>query len=350
MMVDIVLLSKICEIPGAPGYESKIRNFILDVIKPYADEVKVDNLGNVIALKKGQTNKKVMSAAHMDEISFIVTHIEEGGFVRFHTLGGFDPKTLTAQRVIIHGKQDVMGVMGCKPIHTMTAEEQNKPTKIHDYFIDTGRSSKDLKEIIGIGDVITRERSLIEMGNCINAKSLDNRISVYILIETLKKLQNQVIPYDFYAVFTVQEEVGLRGATTAASAIQPDYAIALDVTVASDMPGLQPHEYITSLGKGTAIKVMDGSVICDYRMVEYMKKVAIEKNVTYQMEVLTAGGTDTAPLQRSGMGGSIAGAISIPTRYLHQVIEMCEKDDVIASINLLTHCITDITNFDWSHK
>jgi endoglucanase len=188
------------------------------------------------------------------------------------------------------------------------------------------------------------------MGNCINAKSLDNRISVYILLETLKKLQNQEIPYDFYGVFTVQEEVGLRGATTAANALHPDFSIALDVTVASDMPGLQPYEFITSLGKGTAIKVMDGSVICDYRMVDFLTKTATDVNIPHQMEVLTAGGTDTAALQRAGNGGSIAGAISIPTRYLHQVIEMVNKDDVLNSVELLYHAICKIDQHDWNHK
>jgi putative aminopeptidase FrvX len=349
-MIDIALLAKICELPGAPGYESKIRNFIIEQVTPLCNSVYTDNLGNVIALKKGKENKKVMSAAHMDEISFIVTHIEEGGFVRFHTLGGFDPKTLTAQRVIIHGKEDIIGVMGTKPIHTMSAEERNKTVKTTDFFIDTGRSTEELKQLIQVGNVITRERGLIEMGNCINAKSLDNRISVYILLETLKKLQNQEIPYDFYGVFTVQEEVGLRGATTAANALHPDFSIALDVTVASDMPGLQPYEFITSLGKGTAIKVMDGSVICDYRMVDFLTKTATDVNIPHQMEVLTAGGTDTAALQRAGNGGSIAGAISIPTRYLHQVIEMVNKDDVLNSVELLYHAICKIDQHDWNHK
>ena len=348
--MDIKLLSKICAIPGAPGYESRIRNFVIEEVRPYCDVIEVDKLGNVIAVKKGKDPKKVMSAAHMDEISFIVTHIEEGGFVRFHTLGGFDPKTLTAQRVIIHGREDVVGVMGTKPIHTMSPEERTKPVKTTDFFIDTGRSTEELKSLVSVGDVITRERELIELGNCINSKSMDNRISVFILIETLKKLQNVAIPYDFYAVFTVQEEVGIRGATTAANGIHPDFAIALDVTVASDMPGLQPFEFITSLGKGTAIKVMDGSVICDYRMVDFMKKTASKYNIPHQMEILTAGGTDTAALQRAGNGGAVAGAISIPTRYLHQVIEMCHKDDVIHSIDLLCHVLCELDQYDWNHK
>ena len=348
--INIPLLSKICEIPGAPGFEQKIRSFIIDEIKDYVDEIKTDAMGNVMAIKKGKGDKKVMIAAHMDEISFIVTHIDENGFIRFHTLGGFDAKTLTAQRVIIHGREDIIGVMGTKPIHVLTPEEKAKPPKNTDFFIDTGLPEEKVKELVTIGDPITRERSLIEMGECINSKSLDNRISVYILIEALKRLKGKEVPYDVYGVFTVQEEVGLRGAMTAASGIDPDFGIALDVTLAYDLPGAAPHEMISSLGKGTAIKVMDGSTICDYRMVSYMKEVAKKHNIEYQLEVLTAGGTDTAGVQRFSKGGSIAGAISIPTRYLHQVIEMSHKKDILLSIDLLTACLTDIGEYNWQFK
>lgn len=350
MKIDISLLSELCKVPGAPGHESLIRNFVINQVKPLVDELHVDALGNIIAIRKGSTAKKVAVAAHIDEIGFIVTHIEDNGFLRFHTLGGFDPKTLTAQRVIIHGKQDVLGVMGCKPIHVMTAEEKNHPPKISDYFIDTGLSTGELKELVSVGDVITRERSLVCMGDCINAKSLDNRVSVYILIETLKQLKDTALPYDLLAIFTVQEEVGIRGATTAASGYKPDFAIALDVTVASDVPGLQAHEYITTLGKGTAIKVMDTATICDYRMVSYLKQTANAHDINYQLEVLTGGGTDTAAMQRSGAGGAIAGAISIPTRYLHQVIEMCHSKDVIDTISLLKASIINMDKFDWAHR
>ena len=210
-MKNIKLLSEICQAPGAPGHEQKIREVVLREVKPLVDEIKIDNMGNVVAIKRGRKRKKVMVAAHMDEIGFIVTHIDKKGFVYFHTLGGFDPKTLTAQRVIIHGKEDVMGVMGGKPIHLMSVADRSKPPKISDYFIDTGRTKKQLDKLISVGDTITRERQLIEMGDCINCKSLDNRISVFILIETLRNIKTPP-PYDLYSVFTVQEEIGIRGA------------------------------------------------------------------------------------------------------------------------------------------
>lgn len=346
--MDIKLLKKICELPGAPGFENRIRDFIKGQLEGIVDDMEVDAMGNLVAIRKGETDQCLMLAAHMDEISFIVTGIDDSGFIRFHTLGGFDPKTLTAQRVIVHGKKDIIGVMGCKPIHIMTPEERNKVVQIKEYFIDTGMSADEVKEIVSIGDPITRERELIEMGDCVNSKSIDNRVSVFIQLETLKRLKGKKLPYDVYAVFTVQEEIGLRGAIAASSAINPDYAINLDTTIANDIPGAASHEMITKMGEGTAIKIMDRMTVCDQRMVRYMKQVAAEENIKHQVEVLTMGGTDTAGMQRHAIGGSIAGAISIPTRYIHQVIEMAHKTDIETSIDLLYHCILKMDQFDWS--
>tara|TARA_B110000259_G_scaffold29255_1_gene31394 strand:- start:4517 stop:5560 length:1044 start_codon:yes stop_codon:yes gene_type:complete len=346
-MIDIKLLSEICETAGAPGFENRVRKLVLREIEFLVDEFSIDNLGNVTAIKRGvDSSKKVMLGAHMDEIGFIVTHIDEEGFVRFHTLGGFDPKTLTAQRVIIHGKKDLMGVMGSKPIHVMTPEERNKVPKTTDYFIDMGMNKEEVEKYVEIGNPITRERELIEMGDCVNCKSIDNRISVYILIEVLKQLKT--VPYDVYAVFTVQEEVGLRGANVSALNINPDFGFGIDTTIAFDVPGAAAHEKVTELGKGTAIKIMDSQTICDHRMVSFMKKTADKNNITWQPEILTAGGTDTAGIQRMTPGGSIAGAVSIPTRHIHQSIEMANKKDIKGSIDILVACLTEIDTYDWS--
>lgn len=351
--MNIPLLKEICETPGAPGFESEIRNLILRELKDMSATTEVDNLGNVIVRIKGTKpeadRKKVMAAAHMDEIGFIVTHIDDKGFVRFHTLGGFDPKTLTAQRVIIHGTEKLVGVMGSKPIHVMSPEERNKGVKTTDFFIDLGLPKEEVEKYIQVGNPITRDRELIEMGDCINCKSLDNRISVYLLLEALKELESKGIEDDFYGVFTVQEEVGLRGAAVATHSINPDFGFGIDTTIAFDVPGAAPHEYITSLGKGVAVKIMDSSAISDYRMVEFMKKTAIENDIQWQPEILTAGGTDTASIQRSGKNGSIAGAISIPTRHIHQVIEMVNKNDVKGGIDLLVVCASTISTHNWSN-
>jgi endoglucanase len=350
--LNISLLASICERPGAPGFEQPVRELILKSIQGLADEVTVDSLGNILAIQRGKdSSKKVMVPAHMDEIGFIVTHIDNDGFVRFHTLGGFDPKTLTSQRVLIHGKnKTLLGVMGSKPIHVMTAEERGKTPQIQDYFIDLGLKKEDVVKHIAVGDSITRERALVEMGDCVNCKSLDNRVAVFILIETLRKLKGKKLPYDFYGVFTVQEEVGLRGATTAAHYLDPDFGICLDTTIAYDVPGNRDFDKITKLGDGTAIKIMDGSVICDYRMVEYMKGIATKNKIKHQMEILTAGGTDTGAIQRMAKNGAICGAVSIPTRHIHQTIETCHKEDIQLSIDLLSVCIEGLDKFDWSFK
>src|SRR6185369_6797845 len=284
MSLNISLLKEICETPGTSGYEQKIREVVLREIKSLVDEISVDNMGNVTAVKKGKQPKRAMVAAHMDEIGFIVTHIDDKGFLRFHTLGGFDPKTLTAQRVIVHGKKDLIGVMGSKPIHIMTDEERTKPVKITDFFIDLGIPRKEVDKYINIGNPITRQRELIEMGECVNCKSIDNRVSVFILIETLRRLKK--VPYDVYGVFTVQEEVGLRGASVAAHHIEPDFGFGLDTTIAYDVPGAQAHEKVTVLGGGAAIKIMDSSTICDYRMVAFMKKTADKNKIKWQPEIL----------------------------------------------------------------
>lgn len=341
------LLKEICETAGVPGFENRIRDLVIREVKPLVDELKVDRMGNVIAIKRSgkEDAKKVMVAAHMDEIGFIVSHIDDNGFLHFHPLGGFDPKTLTAQRVIVHGKEDLVGVMGSKPIHIMDAEERKKPPVLKDYFIDMGMPKEEVEKYISVGDPVSRERELIEMGNCVNCKSLDNRVSVFILIEALRRLENP--SEDVYAVFTVQEEVGIRGAMVATHGIDPEFGIGLDTTIAFDTPGSKPQEQVTQLGKGVAVKIMDASAICDPRMVRFMKKLATENNLTWQSELLPAGGTDTAGLQRMSKNGCIAGAISIPTRHIHQVIEMCDKGDIEGAIELLRLCLVHIGEYDW---
>lgn len=351
MSINVALLKQICEVPGVPGHEQKVRELVSKELNGIADSITVDNMGNLIALKKGKSSEKpVMAAAHMDEIGFIVSHIDDNGFLRFHPLGGFDPKTLTAQRVVIHGKKDVVGVMGTKPIHLMSPEERGKSLQLTDFFIDLGMKKEEVVKIVEVGNVVTRDRELIEMGDCVNCKSLDNRVAVFILIETLKELKGQDIPYDFYGVFTVQEEVGIRGAQVAAHHVNPHFSFCIDTTIAFDTPGAKPEEQVTKLGEGVAIKVMDASAICDYRMVKYMKELANNNNMKWQNELLPAGGTDTAGMQRMAKYGTIAGAVSIPTRHIHSVIEMAHKEDIKGNIDLLKLCVSKLDTYDWSFK
>lgn len=348
MALNLDLLKQICAAPGVSGFERRIRELIHEEVKGLADEVRIDNMGNLLAIRKGKGDKRVMVAAHMDEIGFIVNHVDEKGFVRFLPLGGFDPKTLTAQRVIIHGREDVLGITGSKPIHIMKAEERSKVVPLSDYFIDTGLPKAEVDKLVSVGDPISRAQEMSVLGDCVTSKSLDNRISVFILIEALRKLQGLDLPYDLYATFTVQEEVGLRGAMGAVGHIDPDFGFGLDVTIAYDVPGSTPQEAVTNLGEGTAIKVLDGSVISDYRMVNYLKELAKEEGIPHQLELLPAGGTDTAAVQRYGNKGAVAGALSIPLRNMHQSTEVVHQGDVQATIDLLTAALRKLDTYNWA--
>ncbi len=351
--MNIKLFKDLCEATGAPGFEYAIRDLIISEMTPLADEITVDNIGNVTALIKGKSSEQtIMCAAHMDEIGFIVRHIDDNGFIRILPLGGFDPKTLTAQRVIVHGKKDLPGCMGVKPIHVMSPEERTKMPAVTDYVVDLGMSKEEVEKYVSIGDSITRVGDMIEMGDCLNVKSIDNRGGCYLLIEAIRaiKAAGKTPDYDLYAVFSVQEEVGLRGAQAATLAIAPTFAFALDVTIAFDTPGSGAHDKCTVLGKGTAVKVYDGTLITDSRMVKFMTALCEENNIPYQLELLAAGGTDAGAMQKFTAGGAITGAISIPVRNVHQSIEMAHKTDIQASVDLLEACFTSLDRWDWSWK
>ena len=345
------LFKELCEATGAPGFEYEIRELIIREMKPLADSVSIDNIGNVTCLIRGKSSeKKIVCAAHMDEIGFIVRHIDDQGFIRILPLGGFDPKTLTAQRVIVHGSKDLPGCMGVKPIHVMTPDERTKMPALTDYVVDLGMPKDEVEKYVSIGDSITRIGDLIEMGDCLNVKSIDNRGGCYMLIEAVRAIRKarQLPDYDLYAVFSVQEEVGLRGAQAATLELQPDFAFALDTTIAFDTPGSGAHDKCTVLGKGAAVKVYDGTLITDARMVKYMTALCEEKKIPHQLELLAAGGTDAGALQKYTAGGSITGAVSIPVRNVHQSIEMAHKVDVQACVDLLAACLTSLSRWDWS--
>ncbi|WP_291481851.1 M20/M25/M40 family metallo-hydrolase [Cyclonatronum sp.] len=342
LKIDFDLLKKICETPGAPGFEDPVREVVADALSGVADELRTDGMGNLIVRKKGGS-RKVMAAAHLDEISLISTGVDKNGFIRFHTLGGFDAKSLLNQRVIVHGKQDLPGIIGGKAPHTQSDEEKKRTPKTTELFIDCGLSEQEVSAVVPVGTPITRSQVLSRIGNNLSCKSLDNRISVYILIEALKRAT--VTGVDFYAVFTVQEEVGLRGARVAAHAIQPEVGLALDVTLANDLPGADTHQKISILGEGTAIKVMDGSVICTPKLVAFTEALARERDIAHQRELLTAGGTDTAALQYlTGVGAQVT-CISTPTRYLHTTVESCNVADVLSGIRLTQAFIEQIHTY-----
>ncbi len=336
MAINLPLLKELCEIPGAPGHEERVREIVIRELEPLCDSIEVDGIGNVVAVKKGSEEGRFMVSGHMDEISFMVSHIGDTGFLHFVPLGGFDPKTLTAQRVIVHGREDLLGVMGSKPIHIMTDEDRKKTLRLEDFTIDLGMPVEKVKELVRVGDVVTREREIVPMGDLINGKSFDDRVGVFVMIEGLRAAKNNRM--DVYAVGSAQEEIGIRGAMVAARNIDPDLGIALDVTLANDVPFVEPHLYVSKLGEGVAIKAYDGSVVPNWKLRDRMRELSEERKIPHQMEVLPRGGTDTAAIQRGGKGAA-AGCISVPTRYVHSVIETVHPDDVDAAIQLMAALI-----------
>jgi endoglucanase len=227
----------------------------------------------------------------------------------------------------------------------MTPAERSKAPKLDDYFIDTGLPKEEVEKFVSVGDSVTRVQETIEIGDCVNGKSIDNRLSVFALIEVVKRIEKT--PHDFYAVFSVQEEVGVRGAEVAAKYINPDFSIVLDTTIANDLPGQPGKNHISKLGSGAAIKLMDGSFICDIRMVDFLKTTADRNDISWQTDLINMrGGTNGGMLQRAGVTGSIAGGISFPTRYLHQTTETAHKTDIQAVIDL---CVAAIETLDKHH-
>lgn len=335
------LLKTLSELPGAPGREERVREFIESQVREYADEVRTDVMGNLICRKKpasGATDaERVMIACHMDEIAFYVRRIDDDGFIRVHNLGGFDTRNLFARRVRIQTREgeEIIGNLnpGGRPLHIASKEDQNKIPKIHEFFVDTGLSADDLRGKVRPGDPVTLIQDFVEMGDLVSGKCLDNRVACWVgirLLEALKKTN-----YDLYVVFTVQEEVGLRGATTSGYDIDPDIGIAVDTTLAVDTPGVPSEEQITELGKGVAIKVLDSYSVSHKDLVDAFIELAESREIPHQYEVLPMGGTDAGALQRA-RSGSKAITLSIPTRYIHTVTETVHRDDLKATVDILT--------------
>ena len=318
------VLKMLVETPGPSGSEHLIRSRIEEAIRDHVDEVYTDALGNLIAKNGSKTEggKRVMISSHVDEIGLMVTHVDENGFARFITIGGVSPYTCIGGRVLfMNGTQGVIG---------MERLDKDEHPSLEKLFIDTGATSKEDSKV-GVGDVCGFERPFMNLGKRLVAKSMDDRAAVAVAVEALKAVKKT--PNEIYFVFSVQEEVGLRGAITAAYGVDPEVGIAVDVTRTGDTP--KGVKMDVALGKGPAIKVRDSSFIADPRVVNWMVNEAEAQGLPYQMEVLEAGGTDGAAIQRT-RAGVPAGCLSIPCRYIHSPSEMVDVDDMQQCVNLLT--------------
>jgi len=325
------LIQKLVETTGPSGYEAQIRAVLKAEIKHHVDELYVDPLGNLIA-RKGQPSAegiKIMLAAHIDEIGIMVTQVDENGFIRFTTLGGVRAYNCIGGRVrFLNG---LLGLIAMEPLDDMT-----KVPSFEQLYIDLGLSSnKDAP--VKVGDVAAFDRPFLDLGNRLVAKSMDDRIGAAVLVETLRQVKDT--PHQLYFVFSTQEEVGLRGATTAAYAIDPDLGISVDVTGTGDTPRRTKVRMEVSLGKGPAIKVRDGGMLADRRVVDWMVRGAEKLNMPYQLEVLEGGTTDARAMQLT-RAGIPAGCLSIPCRYVHSPSEMVDFNDVQNAVRLLTELVS----------
>lgn len=317
------LLNKLTQISGVSANEDKISQLIINEIKDYCDEYYTDNLGNLIVHKNGD-GKKVLISAHMDEIGLMANYIDDKGFVRFASVGGVDVYTALYQRVVFSN-----GVEGCVCHESKT--DLKKDLKFTNMYIDIGASSKSEAEAkILMGDVAVFKGDFSVIGSKVVSKALDNRLGVYALIETIKKISSNTL--DLYFLFSVQEEIGLKGAMAASYSIKPDIAISVDVTDTGDTPGCETMDI--KLGDGVAIKIMDKSVITHKGLRDFLTRTAKDNSIAHQFEILSFGGTDAGAMQTAG-SGAVTGALSIPVRYIHTPCETASVSDIEACIKLL---------------
>ncbi|GAQ18937.1 aminopeptidase YsdC [Oceanobacillus picturae] len=340
----LTMLKDLTDAKGISGNEKEAREVMQKYISPYADEVYTDNLGGLIAKKTGDENgPNIMVAGHLDEIGFMVTRIDEKGFVYFQTIGGWWNQVMLAQRVTIMGtKGDVTGVIGSKPPHILSAEARKKPVDIKDMFIDIGASSKEEAKEFGVkpGDSVVPYFEFTQMNNekLLMAKAWDNRIGCAIAIEVLKQLKDTDHPNVVYGVGTVQEEVGLRGAKTAAHTIKPDIGFGVDVGIAGDMPGVSDKDADSKLGEGPQIVLYDASMISHKGVRDLVLATADENNIPYQYTSIAAGGTDSGSIHLTANGVPSL-SITVATRYIHSHAAILHRDDFENAVKIIVETI-----------
>jgi len=344
-LVDV--LEKLSNANGVTGREDNVRNLMKKYLKPYVDEIKEDKLGNLIAFKKGKKDAPtVMIAAHMDEVGLMIKNIKKKGFLQFTKIGGIDNRILLAQKVIVHtDKGPLTGVIGSKPVHIQKEEDRKKVIDADKLFIDIGARNKEEAEKMGVqvGDVVSFDTTFAQLGNnVVLGKAFDDRVGCTIIVETLKRLQK--VDSNVYAVGTIQEEVGLRGATIAAFQIDPDIGIALDASVAGDMPGVGEGEAPAKMGEGPVLTVADAGLIAHPKVLRLLIDSAKQNKIPYQLETGIRGATDAARIALS-RNGVPSGVLSIPARYIHSPAGILNLDDVEKAIKLAVAAIENVPKY-----
>lgn len=340
----LVMLKELTDANGIPGNEREPRNVMRKYIEPYSDTITTDNLGSLIAEKKGvEHGPKIMLAGHLDEIGFMVTNIDDNGFLSFQTVGGWWEQVMLAQRVTVMTKEgNIPGVIGSKPPHILSPEARKKPVDKKDMFIDIGATSRKEAEEFGVrpGDSVVPVCDFTVMKNekLLMAKAWDNRIGCAIAIDVLRQLKDEQHPNIVYGVGTVQEEVGLRGAKTATHLIQPDIGFAVDVGIAGDTPGVTTKEALAKIGKGPQIIMYDASMVSHKGLRDFVTEVADEEKIPYQMDFVPGGGTDSGSIHVTANGVPSL-SITVATRYIHTHAAILHRDDFENAVKLIVEVI-----------
>ena len=340
------LMRELCLASGVSGGEDEVAEIIERELKDVADNIERDVMGNIIVTKKGSKKApKIMLDAHMDEIGLMVKYIDDNGYILFSKIGGINDQMLMNQTVTIHSSvgEDVIGVIGSKPPHVTKPEERNKVVNYDSMFIDIGAKDKeDAEKMVRVGDLMTFNSLFVEYpNNLVMGKAMDNRVGCYVLIEVLKRVDADVT---VYGVGSVQEEVGLKGAKTAAFKLNPDYALALDVTLSGDHPGIKPEEAPVVMGKGPALIISDASgrgILTQPAVRDLLIKAGEENDIDYQLEVSDGGTTDGTAIHLT-REGIPTGVISVPTRYIHTPVSICSMDDIKSTIELIVAAINSL--------
>ena len=340
--MDLTLLERLVDAHGPSGREQAVADVVRPQLEDLCDRVAGDPMGSLMGFRDAADDApRLLLAAHMDELGLMVTAIEDTGFLRVLPLGGWDPRTLISQPVLVHGRTTVPGVVGTPPVHVLSDADRRRAPLIEELVIDVGLGADDVRALVRVGDVVTRDRPLRRIGDLVTGKALDDRVGVFVMLEGLRAAGP--CPWTLVAAATVQEEVGLRGARTVAHRVAPAGGIAIDTCPSGDGPGMTGGG--TRLGDGAAIRVMDASAIGHTGLVALMEQVARDRGIPHQFHASGKGGTDTQALQLAGTG-AIAGCISIPQRYGHSSVEAVHPGDAEAAIALLAGVIECIDQLE----
>ncbi len=339
--MNIKLLKLLCETPGLPGAEEPVKKIIWKEFSKLTKEVSEDALGNIIAHIPGKGPKLVLDA-HTDEVGFMVNHIDKKGFVRVTSLGGMDPRVFYGQRLIIYGKKPLVGMVGAVPPHISKSGNNKEVPEIEDCVVDLGLKADKVHKLVSVGDVVSFYPPFEETEDAIISKAIDDRVGLFVMLEALKKKPK--LGCDLYLTATVQEEVGLRGARVIVPVVKPDFVIALEGTVAMDLPGITEYKTLANVEKGPEIRLSDRFLVAHRPFSYFMMDIAKKKKIPYQVTVKKAGSTNATAMQVTGEG-SRAGVVSVPTRYLHSPSCLAYKSDIEETIKLIYHIIEGIKDF-----